>query len=309
MLSSKDARLLQQGIALLAGPQGREVRARVARGMELPDVRARRRVTGSVWAVAMVKNEADIIGATIDHLLGQGVDAVLVVDNESTDGTRELLESRADSHRTFVGFDHEPAYFQAPKMRHLARWAARAGADWVVPFDADEWWYGARDTLATTLRSLETPIASAVIHNAFPASVGTDNGWRLDVNPARLEKVAYRTFPTAALHHGNHGVTRPGRVTQALRILHFPWRSVEHFRSKVANGSMAIGLTGPRLPGGGADHWRDLGEAADDELARMWEDLMSGKGDERLEWRPRGTLVPMEPRIWSARWDPDGILR
>lgn len=307
MLVVKDARAARDGAVLLAGPAGRSVRRRVAQGMRVPRVRPHKRVVGSVWAVAMVKNEADIIGRTIDHLLGQGVDGILVVDNGSSDGTREILESRSDHRRVFTGADTEPAYFQAAKMRYLARWASRAGADWIVPFDADEWWYGANGTLTDALRMVETPIASAVIHNAFPGA-SPDAGWHLDLKPARLGKVAYRTFPTAALHHGNHGVTRPGRVTPDLRILHFPWRSIQHFQSKVAAGSLAIGLTGPRRPGGGADHWRDLGETGSDELVLMWEDLITGRGDELLEWRPQGPLVPIDPSSWSERWDPAGLV-
>ena len=40
--------------------------------------------------VSMVRDEEDIIGATVRHLLGQ-VDAVLIADNRSIDGTRDVL--------------------------------------------------------------------------------------------------------------------------------------------------------------------------------------------------------------------------
>lgn len=305
MVLAKDVRAIRAGGQLLLDPGQREIRRRVADGMHLPSLALRKRVAGSVWAVAMVKNEADIVGDTLDHLLRQGVDGILVVDNGSSDGTRDILESRSDD-RVHVGSDSEPAYFQATKMRYLARWAAKAGADWVVPFDADEWWYGAGAPLADTLRHVGSPIASAVIHNAFPGT--SESSWRLDTTAARLEKVAYRTFPTAALHHGNHGVTRPGRVTQDLRILHFPWRSIDHFRSKVSTGSVAIGLTGARQPGGNADHWRDLGEASSDELTVLWNEMLAGRGDARLEWRPCGELVQLTPTAWADRWDPDGLV-
>lgn len=309
MLLSKDLIAAREGATRLWTPAERSVRQRVTTAMDLPRLPTSRRQRGSVWAVAMVKNEADIIGQTIDHLLGQGVDGVLVVDNNSTDATPEVLASRADGERVFIGQDAEPAYFQAQKMRYLARWASKAGAEWIVPFDADEWWYGVDESLAATLRASTTPIVAAVIHNAFPSpstASMSEPGWRVDCKPARLEKVAYRVHPVAALHHGNHGVSRPGRTSRPLRILHFPWRSRAQFHSKVAIGSAAIEMTGPRAPGGGGDHWRDLGRATA-ELDHIWVAMLAGQGDSRLEWGPGGELVDIDPKQWSD-WDPIGVL-
>ena len=311
MLLAKDVRAAQDAGARLWGPATREARRIVADGMKLPNLPARRKSPGSVWAVAMVKNEVDIIGQTIDHLRRQGVDGVLVVDNGSTDGTRELLLERVDEAFLFVGDDHEPAYYQAPKMQFLARWAARQGADWIVPFDADEWWFGADRSLAETLRASTTPMATAVIHNVFPepgSSGDVASSWRVDSDPARLEKVAYRTHPLAALHHGNHGVSRPGRVSQSLRILHVPWRSEQQFRSKIANGAAALRLTGPRAGGVGGDHWRDLDDESVDELGIIWREMLEGRGHTKLEWSPTGDLRPITLTSWSLRWDPDNVL-
>ena len=260
----------------------------------------------------MVKNEADIVGQTIDHLRRQGVDGVLVVDNGSTDGTRELLSDKVDRELLFVGVDREPAYFQAAKMQYLARWATRQGADWIVPFDADEWWFGPDGTLAETLRASPAPIATAIIHNVFPAPGSTGStaatDWQVDTDAARLEKVAYRAHRFAALHHGNHGVSRPGRVSRPLRILHVPWRTEQQFRSKIANGAAALRLTGPRAAGPGADHWRDLDGESVDKLGLIWRDMLDGRGHPKLEWSPTGELRPILLDSWSRTWDPDGVL-
>jgi glycosyltransferase involved in cell wall biosynthesis len=86
----------------------------------------------SVWGVSMVKDEADIVRWTVATIVEQ-VDHVLVADNGSTDGTRQLVESVGAE----VVDDPEPAYYQSDKMSHLARVAASRGADWIVPFDAD----------------------------------------------------------------------------------------------------------------------------------------------------------------------------
>jgi len=47
---------------------------------------------GPVWAISMVKNEEDIIGESVTNLLAQGVDYVLIADNQSTDATAQLAQ-------------------------------------------------------------------------------------------------------------------------------------------------------------------------------------------------------------------------
>jgi glycosyltransferase involved in cell wall biosynthesis len=88
-----------------------------------------------VVAVARVKDEADIVEATVRRMLRQ-VDHVIVADNASTDGTRDILE------RLPVELidDPEVGYYQSAAMTGLALRAAAQGAEWVVPFDADEVW-------------------------------------------------------------------------------------------------------------------------------------------------------------------------
>jgi len=45
--------------------------------------------------ISVVRNEADVIGATIRHHFNEGFDFLLVADNNSTDGTTALLERMA----------------------------------------------------------------------------------------------------------------------------------------------------------------------------------------------------------------------
>ena len=59
----------------------------------------------------------------------------MVADNLSTDWTRRSPESLSCPRLTVVD-DDDPAY-QDEKMGRLAYEAMQAGADWVVPFDAD----------------------------------------------------------------------------------------------------------------------------------------------------------------------------
>ena len=72
-------------------------------------------------AVCMARDEADVIGSTVAHMLAQ-VDAVIVADNLSTDRTREILDQLAggSSGRLVVVEDPDPAYRQSEKMTALA---------------------------------------------------------------------------------------------------------------------------------------------------------------------------------------------
>ena len=90
----------------------------------------------------MVRNEVDIVGEVVRNLRDQGVDHVVVADHGSTDGTRELLEELSTRDpRIHVADDREPVFYQSEKITYLARRAWRAGADWVIPFDGDEYWF------------------------------------------------------------------------------------------------------------------------------------------------------------------------
>ena len=90
----------------------------------------------------LVKDEADVIGYTVEHLLGQ-VDHVIVQDNASTDGTADLLEAArvAASDRLEVFHDPDPAYYQDRKTSALVQVALSRGFRWALPCDADEFWY------------------------------------------------------------------------------------------------------------------------------------------------------------------------
>src|SRR4051812_46619587 len=97
----------------------------------------------------MVKDEADVIEGTIRHMADE-VDQLLVADNGSTDGTRDILVKLALELQFTVVDDPDPGYEQSRKMSALAELAASHGATWIVPFDADELWL-AEDRIKTIL--------------------------------------------------------------------------------------------------------------------------------------------------------------
>ncbi|MDH5545024.1 MAG: glycosyltransferase family 2 protein [Gammaproteobacteria bacterium] len=50
-----------------------------------------RRLGNKLVMTLLVKDEIDIVKRTIDHHYASGVDFIVATDNESTDGTYELL--------------------------------------------------------------------------------------------------------------------------------------------------------------------------------------------------------------------------
>jgi hypothetical protein len=221
-----------------------------------------------VYAVALVKDEADIIAETVGWMVRQ-VDKVIVADNGSTDGTLDILR---DLDVTLIE-DPEVGYYQSRKMTRLAELCREAGAEWVVPFDADEVHVPRTGRIADQLRSLpadvlvsEAPLFDHVVTGRDPDGPTVQRMGYRRAAPAPLRKVAVRAVEGVVIHQGNHSaefpaVTSPQAVTNIIQVRHFPYRSVEQFVKKVRNGAAAYAAT-TLSPEAGA-HWRQYGAILD----------------------------------------------
>lgn len=249
------------------------------------------RMGGQCWAIMMVKDEADIIASTVRHTFRQGVDGVLVVDNRSSDRTRDVLDRLAAELPVFVGDDSYVGYEQAVKMTILADEVRRRGARWVVPIDADEYWFGEARTLRDVLAKSRAPIRVARIFNVFPADYEAGS-WKVDTRPHPRHKVTYRPTRASALEMGNHDVYRTGRVEAGVSIVHVPWRSLAQFTRKSRNGAAALQQSS--LGDWAGSHWRRLGAASDRELAVAWRRIVDEEDLPGTVWQPRGRTVPFD---------------
>jgi glycosyltransferase involved in cell wall biosynthesis len=266
-----------------------------------------------ITAIGMCKDEADIIAYTLAHLEAQGVDRFIVLDNGSTDGTREILEQFSCE----IVDDPEPGYYQDRKMTALAR---RVTEGWVLPFDADELWYSpAGATLAQHLNELHpgTVIVSAPEYKHWPTPwdmPGDPNPftrmvWR-EETPHSLHKVCFQARPDVFLHMGNHHVSfgsynpdKPADAVPVLELRHFPYRSFAQFARKVRQGRQAYEaattcdattVAGHRMTG---THWKEMGALNDDELAELWSDATSGFACS-AKWLAHGDLIK-DPAPWA----------
>lgn len=236
-----------------------------------------------IAGVAMVKDEADIIRFTLDHMLTQ-VDRVFVLDNNSTDGTGAILDSFGD--RIEVRYDPEVAYRQSDKLTALAHVAASQGATWIVPFDADEAWF---------LPPLETVVADVVVMEPY-IFVPTPCDDAKELNPLKRirwryptadphVKVAYRYHPDAVLAMGNHDVVRHGARIQGGVIRHYMYRSLEQVRRKVANGTQAYDQA-PDLRHHHGSHWYQIAGLTPDQQEEWWWDYVCDPTLMFDEWMP-----------------------
>lgn len=211
-------------------------------------------------AVATTMNEADIIRDTVEHLIDNGVTHVWLAD-ASTDDTR----AQVDGLPVTILDDPEDYHYQPMWITRLANLAGEAGADWIIPFDADEFWCSriggtVHDALASAPDGVGI-VRARMLHHL-------DRIWR-EPEPKPLTKAAFRYAPTVEVALGNHDVFGvPGEhMLGVLEIREIQYRGVEQFIRKVRERCATID---PALPWTEGTHHRVLGELTDDELRAEW---------------------------------------
>ena len=223
-----------------------------------------------IWAVGMVRDEQDIVELAVSNLIEQGVDRVLVADNLSQDGTGAILERLAVALPVCVIDDPDPAYRQSEKMTALAERAAAAGADWIIPFDADEIWRAYGGSIRDALARAESPLVAAQTfeHHPRPTWRRGDVIRRMPWNrTSPFAKVAFRWRPGITITQGNHGVDGIDADPQwgLLFLDHYPFRSWEQFRRKGRQGAAAVRAAGREM-----HHWERWDSLSGWQLRLAW---------------------------------------
>lgn len=252
-----------------------------------------------LYGVSMVRNEANIIETNVLYHLAMGFDRILVVDNDSDDGTDRVLKRLGRDPR--VRWTRDTGGFQQGRVfTQLAREAFLEGADWVAPVDADDFWYAPKGNFRQVLE--ETPAAALRVwmidfiqrreqwaadkdelrymtwRNPEPVPRDGRHEELLEerrisyIELARVPKILNRASGDASLVKGAHrigGISGPTMDTDEIVILHAPLRSFEGLKAKAASvkrrgeeGSTTAG------PGWHARRWHELHENG--ELEREW---------------------------------------
>jgi GT2 family glycosyltransferase len=246
-----------------------------------------RRPTGMVAAVSMFRNEEDVAEQVIRHMLAE-CDLVVVADNNSTDRSRELLEAIGDP-RLFIYDEPSFAYRQSETMNRMAAAAVGAGADWIVPFDFDEWWYSEEGRIGDVLLGLPPDVVLTMTEGCDMIPQPSDPG---DSDPFRritwtrpgslwslpdTRKVAYRPGADRVLMQGNHGLLgHPRPEPGPLRIRHYPFRTYDQAAAKLRHGRAAV--LAANAPANSGGHWQKWGGYSDDELRSWWAEWTNPEG-------------------------------
>jgi hypothetical protein len=280
-----------------------------------PPLERRATQPGSVWGVCLARNEEDIIARTVRHMLDQGLDGVIVVDNLSTDATRAILDSLAAADpRVHVGTDQQVGFHQGGKVSYLAHVAWRAGADWVVPFDADEFWYAEGRSVASFLRAQQVDSVWCDFRNVYP----TAEDGEIDLTrsrPVQVERhesawmrVCFRARRWVWVGEGNHALRESTETpTRGLHMLHYSYRSLEQYSRKVVHGVEALEAAGKDATI--ATHWRHWASISAAEREVLWLRYLAGDGggvDPSTAPVERVTID--DPTRWRS-WDPSGVFR
>ena len=219
----------------------------------------------------MAANEFDVIESFV-RSNARFVDAIVVLDHASVDGTGAILAQLAREGLPLVVLEDRDAGFrQAHRQTYLAkRYMAEMSADFCFPLDADEFLRcESRASLEEALAALEPGVFGLLpMQNYFGA--GPDRGAldplrrftrRMRDERAVSRKVALRRefagFDDALISFGNHAALRmvegraqpfPHRPLEGVSLAHFPVRSPEQIAKKALIGWLSWRLTQPGEP-------------------------------------------------------------
>ncbi len=232
----------------------------------------------STVGLMRVKNEQDVIETTVRHLASQ-VDEVLVADNLSTDGTSDILAGLTSELPLSGWTDPEFANHGGHIMSMMAQEAFLRGHEWAVACDADEIWL-APMRIADLLAQTTAGTVAAILFNHVPTSADVKKldpvrrmtHRKLEPQPMRWGRYAFRLSANIEVAQGNHHMTpfhHP--VVVGLEIRHFPYRSLDQWAIKAANGKAVYDATD--FSEGTGVTWREHGRIAEqghDALVRYW---------------------------------------
>jgi glycosyltransferase involved in cell wall biosynthesis/2-polyprenyl-3-methyl-5-hydroxy-6-metoxy-1,4-benzoquinol methylase len=214
-----------------------------------------------VVGLSMVKNEEDIIEKFVRHNL-QFVESLVILDNGSIDGTREILRSlQREGLPLLILDDPVTSYIQEQKMTQLLQWICSSFfPEFVVPLDADEFISCKPGVdFAERLREIQPGGSGLVPWHTYVVTPNSDEHYFADIPRSytarrAVEKPQYfktivrtcgRAFPDVVFSQGSHFATsRDGKPLPSIELpgialAHYPVRGCEQVATKGVITAMA----------------------------------------------------------------------
>ncbi len=231
--------------------------------------------------VLLCKDEADILDDWFLFHKAMGVDAFIVTDNGSVDGSREIVQKYKDKGWVLDIID-EPS-----TTIHQADWCNRMillaknkyGADWIISSDADEFWYSNSLNLKhDIMENSDCNLLSVYLKNFIPYLNSDkfindpyfiarrlhpfeEEKYNLKSKMYSYEDLTPKVIMKAAnykmIGEGNHKARmyykRKSHISDIV-VYHYYIRNFKHFNDKVRKGGEAIKNLSNKSFG---THWRD----------------------------------------------------
>ena len=257
-------------------------------------------MSSGVFGIMAVRNEADLVEINLRYHLSLGLERILVIDNGSTDGTQSVLSRLSKEFAEITWRPDDGQFHQSQMMTALAREAYFLGAQWVMPIDADEFWWCEGTTLAKLLAETAAGALRVTVINFIQRRQQRVNApWALHYATMRVaepvgssaqseqlveeRRIAYvqapcpdkwltRASASLTIAAGSHiveGFAGARDDCGRLTIMHVPLRSMSTLKSKAEQGRRVVeaGFT----PG---DAWH---------VRRWWR--LEQEGELEREWR------------------------
>lgn len=249
----------------------------------------------------LVRDEADIIGQCLDHLL-TWVDALYIFDTGSTDGTWEIIREAASRETRIVLFRSQPvAFCQGLRAVLFDHYRSRfKKGDWIARVDADEFYHiPPPQFIKERIRPWEAFIRAqmydfVLLTSDLEAWTRGDESLADRARPIELRRRHYiiNAFPEGRLFRYRPSMRwpittiqprRPGLVAiERIPIRHYRWRDPLQAQRRTSLRSAML----PHLIHGGA-HWR----------IDHWTNALFAPGDPALhQWSPGQPLLPVHDR-------------
>ena len=221
----------------------------------------------------LVKNEEQMLAQQIEFHHALGVDHFIVTDNNSTDGTPDIIRRYQEKGWVVdVIEEHATDYEQktwVDRMVELAR--AKHHADWIINADADEFWLPAFGSFPELLKDTRANVLAGELHSVLPEESKPWQEWtqlvryvddyeayglsRFSIFERQNKKVLHRSRGYLQISMGNHKVSMLPHIEHRadITIFHFNVRGREQFMQKMINGGKQLEQHKGRH---GGRHWR-----------------------------------------------------